>query len=82
MILRFGFSTILGTPFVFRRLVLLALIATGTALHRDGRRFASATDDVAFSQEMRHDLHVIFPMRACLLLFYGGNQSSGQDDSR
>ena len=54
---RFDFSAFLGT--LFALLVLLALITTGVAI-RACRRFVSATDDVAFPGETRHDLHVVF----------------------
>ena len=58
MILRFGLSTVLGTPFALWKFLLLAFNGT------DG--FASATDDVAFPGGKRRHLRVIFSMRACL----------------
>jgi len=44
-------------------------------------RFTSATDNVTFPREMQHNLRVVFPMRARLLLSYAGDQSSGKDDT-
>jgi len=58
MILRFGLSTVLGTPFALWNFLLLAFNGT------DG--FASATDDVAFPGGKRRHLRVIFSMRARL----------------